>query len=89
MKTFVSLFKSVSKKMANKDIQKFYGHGAVDHRKYMHENNDHVSLSGKYQCPMKCEGEKLYDAPGNCPVCNMKLVPVGDQHSQSHHHHCC
>ena len=25
---------------------------------------------------MKCEGEKVYDKPGNCPVCNMKLVPV-------------
>jgi Cu2+-exporting ATPase len=29
-----------------------------------------------YYCPMKCEGEKTYSAPGNCPVCNMKLVPV-------------
>lgn len=27
-------------------------------------------------CPMKCEGEKTYDAPGRCPVCEMKLVPV-------------
>jgi len=27
-----------------------------------------------YQCPMKCEGEKTYDSPGNCPVCNMRLV---------------
>ncbi|MFO7535010.1 MAG: efflux RND transporter periplasmic adaptor subunit [Kiritimatiellia bacterium] len=27
-------------------------------------------------CPMKCEGEKTYDQAGNCPVCNMKLVPV-------------
>lgn len=30
----------------------------------------------KYICPMKCEGTKTYDQPGNCPVCNMKLVPV-------------
>jgi len=30
-----------------------------------------------YICPMKCEGEKTYPAPGNCPVCNMKLVAVG------------
>ena len=27
----------------------------------------------RYFCPMKCEGEKTYDKPGNCPVCNMKL----------------
>jgi transcription initiation factor IIE alpha subunit len=29
-----------------------------------------------YYCPMKCEGDKTYDHPGNCPVCNMKLVEV-------------
>lgn len=26
-----------------------------------------------YQCPMKCEGEKTYDAPGTCSVCKMEL----------------
>ena len=30
----------------------------------------------KYQCPMKCEGDKMYDQPGRCPVCKMYLVPV-------------
>ncbi|HEX2920366.1 MAG TPA: heavy metal-binding domain-containing protein [Bacteroidales bacterium] len=30
----------------------------------------------KYQCPMKCEGEKTYDQPGRCPVCKMYLQPV-------------
>lgn len=29
-----------------------------------------------YLCPMKCEGDKTYDRPGNCPVCNMKLVQI-------------
>jgi|GEM_PF-1826709 len=51
----------------------------------------------KYQCPMKCEGDKLYNAPGNCPVCNMKLAPVGTQgstsvereHSRHSQHACC
>lgn len=28
----------------------------------------------KYYCPMHCEGEKLYDTPGDCPVCGMHLV---------------
>ncbi len=32
-----------------------------------------------YQCPMKCEGEKTYSEPGNCPVCNMKLQAATDQ----------
>jgi hypothetical protein len=30
----------------------------------------------KYQCPMKCEGEKVYDQPGRCPVCKMELAPI-------------
>ena len=29
-----------------------------------------------YQCPMKCEGDKTYDKPGNCPVCQMELKEV-------------
>ncbi len=27
----------------------------------------------KYQCPMKCEGEKIYVHAGTCPVCGMDL----------------
>ncbi|QNJ97074.1 heavy metal translocating P-type ATPase [Constantimarinum furrinae] len=30
--------------------------------------------TGTYYCPMHCEGEKTYDAPGDCPVCGMDLV---------------
>ncbi len=29
---------------------------------------------GTYYCPMHCEGEKIYDKPGDCPVCGMDLV---------------
>ena len=35
-----------------------------------------ASKNNKYYCPMHCEGEKLYDEPGNCPVCGMHLVPM-------------
>jgi protein SCO1 len=35
--------------------------------------------STKYYCPMKCEGDKTYDQPGTCPVCNMRLIPVGEK----------
>lgn len=31
---------------------------------------------GKYYCPMHCEGDKVYDEPGRCPVCKMYLVEV-------------
>jgi len=40
-----------------------------------HEVNSIDSGKG-YQCPMKCEGDKTYKTPGDCPVCNMHLAPV-------------
>lgn len=40
-----------------------------------------------YICPMRCEGEKVYDQPGDCPVCNMHLVPVGSGNNHSQHQH--
>ncbi|WP_138434444.1 heavy metal translocating P-type ATPase [Winogradskyella algicola] len=30
--------------------------------------------TGTFYCPMHCEGDKTYDAPGDCPVCGMDLV---------------
>ena len=30
----------------------------------------------QYACPMKCESEKTYSNPGNCPVCGMALKKV-------------
>lgn len=47
------------------------------------ENKAH----NKFYCPMECEGDKVYDQPGNCPVCNMYLVPVEENHNHSHGHH--
>lgn len=34
--------------------------------------------SGKYYCPMHCEGDKIYDKPGNCPVCGMNLEKLAE-----------
>jgi len=33
-----------------------------------------VTGKEKYYCPMHCEGEKMYDKPGDCPKCGMSLV---------------
>ncbi len=41
----------------------------------------------KYQCPMKCEGEKTYDKPGQCPKCNMDLKQVEENLEHSDHNH--
>lgn len=40
-----------------------------------------------YQCPMHCEGNKIYEQLGNCPVCNMKLAPVGENVHEHEHEH--
>jgi Cu2+-exporting ATPase len=37
-----------------------------------------ISASGKYYCPMFCEGEKVYDSQVGCPVCGMDLVKGPD-----------
>ncbi|WP_238480256.1 copper-transporting P-type ATPase [Mangrovibacterium lignilyticum] len=43
-----------------------------------------IETATKYYCPMHCEGDKTYDKPGDCPVCNMHLVP-GDTESENGH----
>ncbi|MDV2464879.1 copper-translocating P-type ATPase [Elizabethkingia anophelis] len=59
---------------------------------------DNISPSGQYICPMKCEGEKIYNEPGRCPVCGMFLAPIEEVNtpvkeekvsccSSGHHHH--
>lgn len=35
--------------------------------------NSTKTTAEKYQCPMHCEGDKTYDKPGTCGVCNMDL----------------
>ncbi|MBN8644083.1 MAG: efflux RND transporter periplasmic adaptor subunit [Planctomycetes bacterium] len=51
---------------------------AVQDQHAIHDTLTPAPVAAKYYCPMKCEGEKTYDQPGRCPVCNMKLkeVPV-------------
>ncbi len=57
-----------------------------NHQAYKHVHNEppltvaprqaNAGSGGKYYCPMHCEGDKLYDQPGNCPVCGMNLEKV-------------
>ncbi|MBK8405245.1 MAG: efflux RND transporter periplasmic adaptor subunit [Saprospiraceae bacterium] len=52
--------------------------------KNKHENHQQVNEHGQhsnaaYACPMKCEGDKTYPSPGNCPICKMKLVLVEEE----------
>ncbi|MCB8995512.1 MAG: copper-translocating P-type ATPase [Bacteroidales bacterium] len=46
------------------------------------------TIATQFVCPMHCEGNKSYDTPGNCPVCNMKLVLSGEKiKNKAHHNH--
>ena len=51
------------------------------HRQGEHRYNEETKMiapkeggSGPFYCPMHCEGEKMYEDPGDCPVCGMDLV---------------
>ncbi len=42
----------------------------------------------RYYCPMRCEGDKTYDKPGDCPVCGMNLVKE-ESFTASHKQYTC
>ncbi len=42
-------------------------------QKHEHTHIANTGISGKYYCPMHCEGDKMYDKSGECPVCGMHL----------------
>lgn len=55
-----------------------HGKSTVHHdsKKHSHAHAQDTGTPGKYYCPMHCEGDKVYDKPGNCPVCGMHLVKL-------------
>ena len=50
-------------------------HEDMNHDENMEMTDEHDEHA-HYQCPMKCEGEKTYEEPGICPVCEMDLKEV-------------
>ncbi len=44
------------------------------HHNHSHHQKKEGKGTGKFYCPMQCEGDKMYDQPGDCPVCGMDLV---------------
>lgn len=52
----------------------------MENHKHHTPPSERISPSSVYYCPMECEGEKVYFAPGKrCPVCNMFLVPIEER----------
>lgn len=48
----------------------------LDSHSQAHSAQSSEKSSAKYYCPMHCEGDKMYDKAGNCPVCGMDLTKV-------------
>lgn len=42
-----------------------------------------INNAGKYHCPMHCEGDKVYEQAGSCPVCGMNLEKLPELFSQA------
>ena len=53
------------------------GHGGQEHGNHRGQGHGQAPKgqgTGVFYCPMQCEGDRTYDAPGDCPVCGMDLV---------------
>lgn len=44
------------------------------HSEHKKEKQPKGKGTGTFYCPMHCEGDKIYNKPGDCPVCGMDLV---------------
>lgn len=89
MKSIKKFFKGLKGKIDADEIENYYGHGSQkhDHHDHSHKSDNESQPDIKYKCPMKCEGDKTYDARGHCPVCNMKLILVDDINQDTKGHH--
>ena len=74
MKTWKEIFKGFGGSNQMRETAPCYGGNGGHAHHHQSEQSSHSKTI--YQCPMKCEGDKTYDEPGNCPICNMHLAPV-------------
>ena len=51
-----------------------YNHGSHHHPEEKKKKQPTEKGTGTFYCPMRCEGDKTYDKPGDCPDCGMDLV---------------
>lgn len=59
--------------------------GESGHHHKAEEKKPKPTGKGVYYCPMRCEGDKTYSKPGDCPVCGMDLVKevsAGEEESE-------
>jgi cation transport ATPase len=66
------------------------GHGETHHHSESKKKEQPKGKgTGTFYCPMHCEGDKIYDKPGDCPVCGMDLVEEQNLSSLSSEQYTC
>ena len=55
---------------------------ATNNKEHNHQEETYKIKAGKFYCPMHCEGDKVYDKAGDCPICGMDLVPMEPTESE-------
>lgn len=50
-----------------------------NHEHSADSTHHHDGAHAHYQCPMDCEKGKVYEEPGQCPVCKMDLQLVEEK----------
>ena len=72
------------KEALKKDGDRYSIHNQGEHHHHLEdkkENQPKAKGTGTFYCPMHCEGDKIYDKAGDCPVCGMDLVEEKNQSS--------
>ena len=60
-----------------------------DNEQHQHKMAEMPNAPAKYFCPMHCEGDKVYDKSGSCPVCGMHLEKVSESEEKKAEKSCC
>lgn len=61
---------------ANKQEQKEKTEQVANDDEAEAKDHGYEMAMASYQCPMKCEGDKIYEEEGICPECKMDLKKV-------------
>jgi flagellar basal body-associated protein FliL len=91
-KTLFIMIKSISISMLGVVLCAFVFFAAsCNSNKPENTNAQTEQMADAYQCPMDCENGKIYDKPGDCPVCGMPLEAVdassdAELHDHDHDH---
>ncbi|KKR42789.1 MAG: Copper-transporting P-type ATPase [Candidatus Daviesbacteria bacterium GW2011_GWC2_40_12] len=70
--------------LIEKDEQSHRGTESMQHTSHTPKENTNHGQGVLYTCPM--DPDVMQDAPGNCPKCGMKLVPMTSEH-EGHEDH--